>query len=82
MIKSEELISPGSCLNRALPQERLFVLLARDASAPVAIRAWVKDRCDSGKNQWHDQVIAEALDCAAAMDVERETIRAQRDARV
>lgn len=34
VIKSEELSNPASCMNRALPDEMTFVLLARDAAAP------------------------------------------------
>jgi hypothetical protein len=79
MLKVNELRDPGSCLNRALPNERLFVLLARDASAPEAIRAWIAHRVRTGKNALHDHLIQEAVRCADAMDAEREAIRAQKD---
>lgn len=40
MVKSDELRSPRSCLNRSAPDEPLFVLCARDHTAPAAIRLW------------------------------------------
>ncbi len=76
MLKKEEVSNPGSFLNRAASNERLFVLLARDASAPVAIRAWIAHRVETGKNQLHDPVIQEAVKCADAMDAERVPLRA------
>ena len=44
MRKHEELTNPLSCLSRARHNEMTFVLLGRDAAAPAAIRAWVKER--------------------------------------
>jgi hypothetical protein len=71
MIKRQELIDPGSCLNKARDDERIFVLLARDAAAPVAIRAWVKERIALGKNKPDDPQIVEAELCARLMEQER-----------
>ena len=71
MIKRDEISEPESCLNKARDNERLFVLLARDAAAPVAIRAWVAERLRLGKNKLDDAQIREALDCAARMEIER-----------
>lgn len=68
MLKRDELADPKSCLSRALPDERVFVLLARDKAAPAAIRAWVELRVALGKNQRDDGQIVEALDCAAKME--------------
>jgi hypothetical protein len=48
----------------------LFVLLSRDAAAPVAIRAWVAERLRLGKNTETDQQIVEALACARTMEIE------------
>lgn len=76
MVKTDEISNPSSCLNRALPTERLFVLLARDASAPETIRFWADLRVRSGKNKETDPIIAEALACAAAMESERGELRA------
>lgn len=72
MLKSDELTNPKSCLNKAHENERLFVLLARDPAAPVAIRAWVEERIALGKNTREDPQIVEALECAAWMVEERE----------
>jgi hypothetical protein len=61
----------GSCFNKAQPREMLFVLLGRDKSAPVAIRAWVDHRVATGKNQADDLQITEALRCAEVMEKEQ-----------
>lgn len=67
MIKSRELLDPASCLSKARDDELLFVLLARDPAAPVAIEAWVNERIRLGKNTANDAQIAEALACALRM---------------
>ncbi len=77
MIKKEEQDDPKSCFNRALPGERIFVLLSRDPAAPSAIRQWVHDRIRLGKEKWEDPKLVEARACADAMDAEREAVRAQ-----
>jgi len=66
--KTEEIAFQGSCFNKAKDDERLFVLLARDAAAPVAIRAWVAERLRLGKNREGDPQIVEALACAKLME--------------
>lgn len=76
MIKQRELKDPKSCINRALGNEMVFVLLGRDASAPAAIRAWVLDRVQIGKNVMRDREIQEALACAATMEARRHEVRA------
>ncbi len=68
MIKCEELENPTSCLNKARDDELIFVLLARDAAASVAIRAWVQERIRIGKNRLDDPQIIEALACAKKME--------------
>jgi hypothetical protein len=78
MIKKDEIDHTESCLNKARDNERLFVLLARDAAAPVAVRAWVAERLRLGKNQPDDAQIREALDCAARMEIERQEIEESR----
>ncbi len=75
MIKSEELSNPNSCMSRALPNERTFVLLARDEAAPDAIRHWVALRLAKGKNAITDPQIVKALECADLMDSERYDIK-------
>ncbi len=71
MLKILELGNPESCLNRAADDEILFVLLDRDAAAPVAIRAWCTERIRLGKNKATDSQISEALGCAARMEAAR-----------
>lgn len=68
MLKKHEIEHPASCLNKARPHEMIFVLLARDAAAPEAIRAWVAERLKRGLNKPEDSQISEALKCASRMD--------------
>jgi hypothetical protein len=75
MLKSKELSDPQSCLNKARPDERLFVLLARDSAAPETIRYWVQRRLWLGKNKREDPQIVEALDCARLMEHEQDHTR-------
>ena len=78
MIKRDEIEDQKSCFNNAHEWERLFVLLARDPAAPVAIRAWIAERIRLGKNAPDDDQIREAHECANRMDVERAEIEAAR----
>ncbi len=71
MIKSAELSNPDSCMSRAKPEEMVFVLLARDEAAPLAIQMWCNARVIMGKNKWTDPQIQEALDCAFVMESQR-----------
>jgi hypothetical protein len=66
MLKVDELIV--GCMAKAEDNEMTFVLLARDKSAPVAIRAWVKDRVEAGKNCYDSPKMIEALECAKTME--------------
>lgn len=75
MRKREELTNPRSCMSKATEDEMTFVLLGRDAAAPVAIRAWVAERVRLGKNHVTDDQIVEALECAAAMEADRDAAR-------
>lgn len=70
MRKSEELTNPESCMMRAYPDEMTFVLLERDKAAPVAIRAWIRERIRLGKNTPDDAQIIEAEACAKYMEAE------------
>ena len=78
MLKRDELDDSNSCLNRAHEGERLFVLLARDPAAPVALRAWIAERIRLGKNVPGDEQIREAFECANLMEFERAEIDAAR----
>lgn len=71
MIKRDEIEYSESCFNKAHADERLFILLARDPAAPATIRAWVTERIRLGKNLIDDEIIIDALDCAARMERER-----------
>lgn len=71
MIKRDEIEYSESCFNKARDNERLFVMLARDVAAPVAIRAWVAERIRLDKNKSDDPQIVEALECARLMEIER-----------
>jgi hypothetical protein len=77
MLKSDERTNPQSCWNKAMSTERLFVLLARDAAAPFAIREWCTRRVEFGLNHPSDEQIREAMDCALAMEQERDGVRAK-----
>lgn len=75
MRKIHEITNPASCLLRARMDEQVFVLLGRDAAAPVAIRAWVEERIRLGKNVIADEQIQEALTCAVLMERERSAVQ-------
>lgn len=70
MRKKDELARKHTCMQHAHPEEMVFVLLSRDAAAPVAIRAWVNERLRLGKNVDTDEQIVEALACAQTMESE------------
>jgi hypothetical protein len=70
MRKKDELTQEKTCMQSAHPEEMTFVLLSRDAAAPVAIRAWVAERIRLGKNVEGDAQITEALACAETMEKE------------
>lgn len=70
MRKKDELSRSHTCMQHAHPNEMVFVLLSRDAAAPVAIRAWVAERLRLGKNTEFDEQIVEALACAETMERE------------
>lgn len=72
MRKSRELTDPQSCLNRAAPDELLFVLRGRDPAAPSAIRSWAIERLKLGMNHGNDLQICEALECAELMEKQSE----------
>jgi hypothetical protein len=67
MLKGKERSDTNSCWNKAREDELLFILLARDPAAPVAIEAWINERIRLGKNQGSDTQIADARACALRM---------------
>lgn len=78
MLKRDEIEDLESCFNKAQEGERLFVLLARDPAAPVAIRAWIAERIRLGKNAPGDEQIREAFECANLMELERPEVASLR----
>ncbi len=80
MIKQQELSDLKSCLNRAVMDEMLFVLLGRDPAAPIAIRAWIEERLRIGKNKPGDQQIIDAELCAISIEnkIRQDAIEANR----
>ena len=68
MRKRDELIS--GCMAKARNDEMTFVLLGRDPAAPVAIRAWIRERIRLGKNREGDAKLTEAEECAATIERE------------
>lgn len=48
----------------------VFVLLARDVAAPLAIRAWIAARIKAGKNYPGDPQLIEAERCASFMELQ------------
>jgi len=71
MMKFLEYHDPDSCWNRADHNEIVFVLLARDAAAQMAIQAWCEERIRLGKNKPGDPQILEALECSSRMAEQR-----------
>ena len=62
--------TPGSCLAKALPDEPMFILLARDRCAPDTIRFWADQRSQLGVEQGESQdaeQLLEALETAEEM---------------
>jgi inorganic triphosphatase YgiF len=70
MREKDELSKQHTCMQTAHDEEMMFVLLSRDAAAPVALRAWVAERLRLGKNAETDKQIVEALTCAESMESE------------
>jgi hypothetical protein len=63
---------PGDCYLKALPDEPMFVLLARDPGAPTLVKSW----CDQRAARIHTgdlpdsdmEVVSEASKCATDME--------------
>lgn len=75
MQKQHEVTSADSCMGRALDDEMTFVLLARDAAAPVAIRGWIAERIRLGKSRPGDPEVVEAEAIACTMEQTRHVVR-------
>ena len=59
MIKREELVNPGSCLNKAREDEMVYCIIGHDPALPAALRAWIAERIRLGKNKPDDQQIVD-----------------------
>jgi len=71
MLKRDEIKVENSCLNNAKDDEMIFVLLARDPAASVAIRCWIHERLRIGLNKAEDMQIINARKCVDFMDKQR-----------
>lgn len=67
MLKRDELATPTSCLNKAAPNEPLFVLRAKDPIAPMTLRHWAA----MADNKHEPTKVAEALKLAEEMETWR-----------
>lgn len=74
MQKAYEVANSTSCLNKALMNEMMFILLARDPAAPAAIDAWILERVKLGLNRMSDDKIKSAIKCKDIMLEERKRI--------
>ncbi len=70
MRKRDEIAYPNSCLNKAKPDEWLFVILGRDAAGPNTIREWIRQRIALGLNKPDDGQIIEAELWVASVESE------------
>lgn len=68
--------NPGDfdCYENAEPDEPMFVLLARDETAPHLVRKWADLRASSGEKP---AKIQEALECAKNMEKWRKENRGE-----
>ena len=64
MNKSDELKNPISCLNKASPNEPIFVLRANDLIAPQTIKLWAA----MAHGEHEELKIQAALDLAESME--------------
>lgn len=67
MNKADNLRNPSSCLNKAAPDEPLFILRAKDPHAAQAVRHWAT----MSEGTHEPEKIAQALDAANRMDAWR-----------
>jgi len=73
--------NPGKfdCYHAAAPDEPMFILLARDAHAPLIVEAWANNREDAINRGFHPESdrakVVEARQCADAMRAWRKANR-------
>lgn len=63
--------SECDCIKKALPDEQLFTLMARDETAPSVIMYWIEKNLS---NQPKERLL-EAFNCALAMTEQHQAIR-------
>jgi len=63
--------SDDPCLQKALPEERLFVLMTRDQTAPQTVIEWIKLNIGNQPSS----KLHEALDCALEMHFRNEEMK-------
>lgn len=68
MLKTLEIYTDDSALNRAKSNEPLFILMGRDTAAPQAIRQWCVERIRQGKNKTGDEQVLKAVELARQME--------------
>lgn len=72
---------PHDCYDSAAPDEPMFILLARDASAPEIVRCWADQRLAAiqrGEKPATDMaMVHEARECAGAMEYYRAGLKAK-----
>lgn len=74
-------ITPGAydCYANAEPDEPMFIVLARDAAAPIVVEMWAAEReclIERGEKPKSDMaMVIEARQCASAMREWRKTNR-------
>ena len=68
-MKTRDELSDPASFEGARDDEMTFVLIGRDAAAPVAIRAWIAERIRLGKNFPGDMQTTEAELCARQMEI-------------
>lgn len=70
--KLDEIEQPTSCLNKAAPEEPIFVLRAKDPEAPDTVRTWANNARTRGTHE--PEKIAEAFALAEQMDEYRRRV--------
>lgn len=81
MRKSDELVKPTSCFNRAAAHTNVFVLVDWDPATADTIREWAKKRIALGLNSQEDHQIVEALNLADEIEENLAKVRETRAAR-
>ena len=64
--KAKEMGNPGSCLNKADPEEPLFILRAQDRMASALVRIWAVEFAK--KHGYDHPKYSEAVKLADAME--------------